>query len=447
MKIPCGNCEKYDRREECLRDPPNPPTYQQFLIKQERKRKYLEKRYNLVSSKQGDLSEGRIDTYSNPGQSPPLQNYVIGSSPALTKVNSQNELPHKSHDSILRQHSSMLSPNTSLHKPDTLKYIEPFPTTYGEHNYQMNPYAFTDYKTYNLGANTKILPAPSLQPNTPQMPITTHQHQQQLSQQHLNYYPELPTPYGQPVQMMNSPAPAAPQTSQTFIRATESNPAQQAQFQPGVGIPLFRESPYLPVVQPILQPQVPEPLPPIPQYPHLPPQVRLPAISEQQRIAPASSIPGLPPPPLLASKSSYEHYGLRLPLQLPYPIPNPVGGKEQTSAQGLGPVQAPLWSNHPSNYMMNTETLVPRAYEPPDGRESSFLRPPNMENIHEEYASNYTRPITHFIHPSMARNTETNSNSSSFDDSPKLTSLSSMSSSVDKQTFVPEPKQSKNTEH
>lgn len=47
MKTPCGSCIKYDRINQCLKSPPNPPTYEQYLIKQQRKRKYLEKKYNI----------------------------------------------------------------------------------------------------------------------------------------------------------------------------------------------------------------------------------------------------------------------------------------------------------------------------------------------------------------------------------------------------------------
>ena len=47
MKTPCGNCEKYNRIDECLKDPSNPPTFEQSLVKHQRKQKYLERKKKL----------------------------------------------------------------------------------------------------------------------------------------------------------------------------------------------------------------------------------------------------------------------------------------------------------------------------------------------------------------------------------------------------------------
>jgi hypothetical protein len=43
MQIPCGNCLKYNRVDNCKNEPPNPPTKEQYRLKKEKKQKYSKK--------------------------------------------------------------------------------------------------------------------------------------------------------------------------------------------------------------------------------------------------------------------------------------------------------------------------------------------------------------------------------------------------------------------
>ncbi|ODQ47494.1 hypothetical protein PICMEDRAFT_15434 [Pichia membranifaciens NRRL Y-2026] len=445
MRIPCGNCEKYDRRDECLKDPPNPPTYQQYLIKQERKRKYLEKRYHLVSSRQDQTAqepskgEAADFTAKHTHLSPPQK--------------LQYELTSKPYNDVLQQPSNTISPKPSVNRSESFKYSQPLSNSYGEHDYRVNTNPLIDYKNYYQGAGVPT--STNVHQNTPQIPIFQQQHQQQQQQMQQQqpqqqppqnpayaYYPDLAAHYPPQVQMM------APQSYGSHPQIPPQTRFSERAFQPSSTVPQYMEAPYVPLLQPILQPSSYETLPPVPQYPSLPQHVRLPAISEPQHVASVSHVPGLPPPPMMVSNQMHEQYGFRLPIQVPsYPGQPLVAGREQYHAPFPGQEQAPPWASNPSNaYMPNTKTLVPRAYGQSNGGGNATFRLPNMDNIAEEQVSSYRRPpIQQLPNQAVTRSTETNSNLSNFDGSQKLTSLSSVSSLADRFAFTSGAKQQKST--
>ncbi|GAV30194.1 hypothetical protein PMKS-003703 [Pichia membranifaciens] len=441
MRIPCGNCEKYDRRDECLRDPPNPPTYQQYLVKQERKRKYLEKRYHLVSSRQDQPSQEPQGASRGDAADSSAKHTYLSPPQKL-----QYELANKPYDDVARQNLNIVSPNSYVNRSESFKYSQPFSNSYGEHDYRINQNALIDYKTYYQGAG--VQPSTNIHQNIPQIPIFQQQQQQQQPQQQpppqhpaYAYYPDLAAPYPHPVQMM------APQPCSHLPEIPPQAQFGERAFHPSSTAHPLMESPYVPFLQPMLQNPLHETLPPVPQYPPLPPHVRLPAISEPH-LASVSRVPGLLPPPMIVSNSVHEQYGFRPPAQVPYHAQPLVAGKEQYHIPLPGQEQAPPWAtNPPSSHMVNTETLVPRVYEQSNGDENPTFRLPNMENIVEEQVSSYARPPVQLPNPAATRSTETNSNVSSFDGSRKLTSLSSMSSSADQFAFASEAKQHKSPRH
>ncbi|KGK36708.1 hypothetical protein JL09_g4143 [Pichia kudriavzevii] len=77
MEIPCGNCKKYNRVDACLKNPPNPPSKELNAIREERKRKYLEKKM-LAKQMNKKLPPGNAN---NPDNIVPLPLPIISHEP------------------------------------------------------------------------------------------------------------------------------------------------------------------------------------------------------------------------------------------------------------------------------------------------------------------------------------------------------------------------------
>ncbi|KAG0677335.1 hypothetical protein C6P40_001749 [Pichia californica] len=119
MQIPCGNCQKYDRIDQCLKCPPTPPTYQQYIIKQQRKQKYLEKRYKLKFPKQQFMLESKFSE-SN------INDHVIQSTiPNNNYISNRIDIP--------LQHVNSTNINTNLNR-NTNTNVNMIPNLYPMNN-------------------------------------------------------------------------------------------------------------------------------------------------------------------------------------------------------------------------------------------------------------------------------------------------------------------------